>query len=222
MALDTKKYLRGQMNFLINARLLVDAWGDMAPVNNKSLPFMKKNSVVFVLEHVYKKMQEIQNKTRVEKIEIPFFLYGKTKGDRVVFDAIDVQTDNLQGAEADFSADMCNKMQNFINSSKKDGSDIVAHGHSHPQTTAYYKMFSRGDLKAYVNFWLDNSVFYEKKIELCSCLLTGGNFNFLFFNGNDFYKHENVLVVNDEGKVVKKLPCYQNEDIITHHNEYSW
>ncbi|MEE1111118.1 MAG: hypothetical protein UIH99_02795, partial [Alphaproteobacteria bacterium] len=108
MALDMKKYLRGQMNFLINARLLVDAWGDMAPVNNKSLPFMKKNSVVFVLEHVYKKMQEIQNKTRVEKIEIPFVLYGKTKGDRVVFDAIDVQTDNLQGTEADFSADMCN------------------------------------------------------------------------------------------------------------------
>ena len=114
MVLDTKKYLRGQMNFLINARLLVDAWGDMAPVNNKSLPFMKKNSVVFVLEHVYKKMQEIQNKTRVEKIEIPFFLYGEKKDDRVVFDAIDVQTDILQGAEADFSADMCNKMQNFI------------------------------------------------------------------------------------------------------------
>lgn len=216
----TKKFLRAQIEFSINARLLVNAWGGMAPVNNNCLPFLGDDSIVFISEDVYKKLQEIQKKTRDNKQEIPFLLYGETRGQRVVFNKIDVQADGLRSTEADFSTDMIQKLQNFIDNSKKDGSDIVAHGHSHPPLSTYYKNFSKDDLKSYMNFRFDNPEFNDKKIELCSCLLAGENFNFLFFDGNDFYKFANVVVFDDNAQIIKKLPCYQDEYIYNRNNQY--
>ena len=100
-------------------------------------------------------------------------------------------------------------LEEFINKSKKDGSDIVVHGHSHPMTSEYNKSFSLGDMNAYKDFRLDNGVFRTGKIELCSCLLVDGNYNFLFFDGNDYYKFNDVFVQAENGDIIEQLPCYR-------------
>ena len=70
-------------------------------------------------------------------------------------------------------------------------------------------------MNAYKNFRLDNPVFANGKIELCSCLLTGGNYNFLFFNGEDYYKFEHVYVQDENGNIIEQLPCYGSNFVNT-------
>lgn len=191
------------------SRLMDNRLGEHSPIDSNRLPNMPRGSAVIIADNVQDIMRLIQEITTKSKKEIPFILYGKNEGKIVFFDQIDVELDELSGIEADFSG-LMPKLQDFINKSKKDGNDIVAHGHSHPEVGQYYNSFSLGDMNAYKSMRFDNDVFNSKKVELCSCLLTGGNVNFLFFDGNDYYKFNDVFVQNAEGDIIKKLPCYGN------------
>lgn len=172
---------------------------------------MPRGSVVVLSKKVKNTLNLIQEKTKESGKEIPFLLYGKTEGQLVLFTNIDADFSDLRTAEANF-VNLTPKLQKFIDTSKKDGTDIVAHGHSHPARSAYYRNFSLGDMNAYKNMRLDNDVFRTGKIELCSCLLTDGNYNFLFFDGNDYYKFNDVFVQAENGDFIEKLPCYNKLD----------
>jgi len=202
---------RAQIDVKNKSRLLDNRFGDNSPVNNDLLPNMPKGSAVIVSEDVGKIMKEIQRLTSVHGKEIPFLLLGRDEDPLVFFDKIIVDMDvkDMKYAEANF-AKLLPRLEQFVQQSKKDGTDIVAHGHSHPKSiNNYHRNFSLGDMDAYKNFRLDNNVFRTGKIELCSCLLTDGNYNFLFFDGNDYYKFNDVFVQNKNGDFVEKLPCYK-------------
>ena len=144
--------------------------------------------------------------------EIPFLLFGKTEGQIVYVD--NYVADSLsESMSANFSSNINVALQKFINSSKKDGTDIVVHGHSHPKIGSYYNNFSLGDMEAYTEFRESNEVFNSNKIWLSSCLVVDGNFNFLFYDGNDYYKFNEVYEENQNGNY-KRLKCYSKPDVV--------
>ena len=199
---------RAKIDLKNKLRLINNHYGDMSPINNDLLPGMPKGSVVVIAEDVHKIMDKIQKETTKDKREIPFLLYGKNEGQLVFFDKIDVDWRNPHSMEADFSR-LAPKLNEFVNKSKKDGTDIIAHGHSHPEIGGFYHCFSLKDMDGYKNLRMDNEVFKMGKIELCSCLLTDGNTNFLFFDGNDYYKFNEVFVQAENGDFIEQLPCYK-------------
>lgn len=199
---------RAQIDLKNRLRLLDNRFGEHSPINNDMLPNMPQGSMVVITKEVKDILSLIQDKTQRDKKEVPFLLFGKNEGQVVFIDDIDAELDNLSGVEANH-ANLLPALEKFINKSKKDGSDIVVHGHSHPMTSEYNKSFSLGDMNAYKDFRLDNGVFRTGKIELCSCLLVDGNYNFLFFDGNDYYKFNDVFVQAENGDIVEQLPCYK-------------
>ena len=195
-------------------RLLDNRFGENSPIDNNLLPNMQQGSVVVITEDVKAALISIQELTIEMGKEFPFLLYGRKEEDIFYFDSIQVDSGNLQSTEADHS-NLMQYLQDFINKSKKDGTDIVAHGHSHPKSINNYHLnFSLGDMISYKNFRFNNEVFRTGKIELCSCLLTGGNYYFLFFDGIDYYKFNDVYVLPENGDIVEKLPCYNNVHIL--------
>lgn len=192
------------------SRLINNSFGENSPINNDLLPDMPKGSKVILADDVYEILQLIQEKTNTEKKEVPFLLYGKTKGQVVWFYNIDASVDDLSGQEADFSS-LKDELNEFIKKAKKDGSEIIAHGHTHPVSHIYNKSFSLGDMNAYADMRMNNDIFDSGKIELCSCLLEDGNYNFLFFDGNDYYKFNDVYVQNSKNGNMNKLPCYRKK-----------
>lgn len=211
MSEKTDGFNRALIDLKNKQRLMDNRFGDMSPIDNNKLPNMPRGSVVVLSKKVKNTLNLIQEKTKESGKEVPFLLYGKTEGQLVHFTNIDADFSDLRTAEANF-VNLTQKLQKFIDTSKKDGTDIVAHGHSHPARSAYYRNFSLGDMNAYKNMRLDNDVFRTGKIELCSCLLTDGNYNFLFFDGNDYYKFNDVFVQAENGDFIEKLPCYNKLD----------
>lgn len=211
MSEKTDGFNRALIDLKNKQRLMDNQFGDMSPIDNNKLPNMPRGSVVVLSKKVKNTLNLIQEKTKESGKEVPFLLYGKTEGQLVLFTNIDADFSNLQTTEANFT-NLTKKLQNFIDESKQDGTDIVAHGHSHPARSEYYRNFSLGDMNAYKNMRLDNDVFRTGKIELCSCLLTDGNYNFLFFDGNDYYKFNDVFVQAENGDFIEKLPCYNKLD----------
>ncbi len=208
-------FKRAQIDLKNKSRLMDNRFGESSPIDNKKLPNMPRGSAVVISKEVKQVLDLIQELTAEERIEIPFLLCGKNEGQVVYFDKVVAGSSGLSGTEADFSS-LVPDLQEFINKSPKNGTDIVAHGHSHPKSINNYHLnFSLGDMNAYKNFRLDNPVFATGKIELCSCLLTGGNYNFLFFDGNDYYKFEHVYVQDKNGNIVEQLPCYRSNFVNT-------
>ena len=196
------------------SRILVDM-GANSPINNDLLPSMPQGNMVVIADDVQEILQLIQKYTQDSvndrgegPKEVPFLLYGKKENGIIFFNHIEADLEDLQGAEASFDrlADGLNK---YINKSKKDGTDIVAHGHTHPVTSVYNKSFSLEDMDAYKTLRIENEVFNSGKIGLCSCLLADGDYNFLFFDGNDYYKYNDVFVQNSENGDMSKLPSYR-------------
>ena len=208
MADGSDAFKRAQIDLKNRLRLLDNRFGEHSPINNDMLPNMPQGSAVIVTQRVKKVLSLIQDITQAEKKEIPFLLYGKNEGQIVFINEVDAELDNLSAVEANH-ATLVPGMQRFIRESKKDGSDIIVHGHSHPMTSEYNKSFSLADMNAYKDFRLDNGVFRTGKIELCSCLLVDGNYNFLFFDGNDYYKFNDVFVQAENGDIIEQLPCYK-------------
>lgn len=196
------------------SRIMVDM-GDNSPINNDLLPSMPVGNIVVVADNVHEILNMIQEYTQASvkdkkegPQEVPFLLYGKKENGIIFFDRIDAELENLQSTVASFRG-LAPKLDKYIDKSKKDGTDIVAHGHSHPVSCVYNKSFSLGDMDAYKTLRTENEVFNSGKIGLCSCLLADGDYNFLFFDGNDYYKYNDVFVQNRAGDFIKKLPCYR-------------
>ena len=183
---------------------------EMFAVDNARLPVMPQGSAVILSQDVYEALSVVQDVTRDTNKEYPFFLMGRVDGQVVYFDKFTADSKNSQGTVANFSQFLINKLTDFIAVSPKDGSRIVAHGHSHPKLSDYYLNFSLGDMTGYMEMQDDNPVFKSKQIELCSVLLAGGNYNFLFYDGNDYYKFSEVFY-QDKNGALHPVPCYGTE-----------
>ena len=184
---------------------------DNYPVKTSMLGVVPQGKVILSSD-VAAFLDVVDDTTKETGREIAFLLFGKTQEQVVYIDNYIVNglSDSMN---AHFSSAINSALQNFINSSEKDGTDMVVHGHSHPKLGNYYNNFSLGDMEAYTKFREANNVFNSNKIWLSSCLVVDGNFNFLFYDGNDYYKFNEVYEQKSDGKL-KKLKCYQSPDII--------
>lgn len=182
---------------------------EMSAVDNARLPVMPQGSAVILSQDVYDALSVVQDVTVNKNREIPFLLFGRVDGQVVYFDKFTADSRNMQSMEAKFSPFLVDQMQDFIAESPKNGTCIVAHGHSHPRLTNYYTSFSLGDLTAYMEMQDGNPVFKSKQIEFCGVMLANGNYNFIFFDGNDYYKFTKVFYQDDKGEV-HPLPCYDS------------
>ncbi len=195
------------------ARRIAPNWGaglenDMTPVNAHMLPDVP-GGVVELHPELYELLDTINRRTVESGQEIPFLLYGRVNGQNVCFESIDAKLDNLSGAEASFDQDLVSRLSEFIRTSPHDGTQIVAHGHTHPRTGAFYHNFSVGDLDTYKDFKEKNSVFNTGKMECCAVLLVDGQYNFLFYDkdANDYFRFRDVFTRDANGRRIK-LPSY--------------
>ena len=184
------------------------------PVRNSMLGIVPQGKV-FLSDKVAEFLFAVDEVSKEENCEIPFFLFGKNDKQNVFIDSY-VSSGISGRTEANFSG-LNSFLQDFISKSNKDGTDVVVHGHSHPKTGSYYTNFSLGDMKAYMQFRKDNQVFDNNNICLISCLVTDGNFNFLFYDGNDYYKFKEVYERMPSGEL-ERLKCYQRPDVIINHD----
>lgn len=180
------------------------------PVRNSLLGIVPQGKV-FLSDEVAEFLFAVDDASKEAGHEIPFLLFGKTQGQNVIIDNY-VSSGISERTEARFS-ELNSYLQDFISKSNKDGTDVVVHGHSHPKTGNYYTNFSLGDMKAYMQFRKDNRVFDNNNICLISCLVADGNFNFLFYDGNDYYKFNDVYERMPSGEL-KQLNCYRSPDVI--------
>ncbi len=184
---------------------------DNFPVRSSMLGTVPQGKVILSPD-VALFLDTIDELTKEMGREIPFLLFGKTQGQIVYVD--NYVADGLsESMSTNFSSNINVALQKFINSSKKDGTDIVVHGHSHPKIGSYYNNFSLGDMEAYTEFRESNEVFNSNKIWLSSCLVVDGNFNFLFYDGNDYYKFNEVYEETQNGNY-KRLKCYSKPDVV--------
>lgn len=178
-------------------------------VDNRQLPHMSKDSAIVLSEGVYRKLNDISNKTNQRGVEVPFFLTGHSEGNIVVFDdCITGPQYDLNGTSASF-ADLSPLFIEIVKKAKKSERKVIAHGHTHPRadSNGFYLNYSMGDIDAYINTYY-NIPNIKDNIDLLGCLITGGNFNFVFFDGNDTYRFDNVFVQGRDGQFTHKLPCF--------------
>ncbi len=185
-------------------------FGDHAPVINEKLPINPiPGTEVLITQNVKKWLDEIFRTTIDANEEITFLLFGHVNGQQVVFDDGFVdRSPTSSGVSAGVTARHDEALNKFCDAAPKDSSCIVAWGHTHPRTGYWYTNFSLGDIKGLTKFRNDVNVFKTGQINLCAVLLTGGNYNFLFFDGNDYYRFDKVFVIDRFNRKIQQLPCY--------------
>lgn len=178
-------------------------------VDNTQLPHMPSGSKVVIEHKIYEELKYLEQLTGAKKAECSFLLFGYSKGQTVVFNDIISMAPSGSSVVASFNKRQEEKLTDFCKNAKRDENKIVAHGHTHPHLpydqSGWYLNFSYGDIKAYINMREQSLI--KDRVDFCGCLIVGGNFNFVFFDGNDTYRFDNVFVVGKDG-ILEKLPCF--------------
>jgi len=195
-------------NKLLN-RIVLPELGDHAPVLNDKLPINPvPGTEVIITKDVKYALDALSDVTNDLTEEITFILFGHVEGQKVLFDEVRAQRSaESSSVSAEASNWVNDEVIDFINHASKDGSRIVAWGHTHPRIGGYYTNFSLGDIKGLTHFRNGTTVFKEEKMYACAVLLTGGNYNFLLFDGNDYYRFDKVFYIDEFNNKIK-LPCY--------------
>ncbi len=191
-------------------------YGEMTPVNSDILLDMPTGYKIKLNEEVYEALDTVQSVTKEGKFEVAFLLFGQideaTK--EIFFNNASLSRKGSNSNVADFE-DILPDIEKYVNQVRKDKikNGIVCHGHSHPENSQFYKNFSLGDLTSYIEMNEVNTCFKNKEIELCSCLLEDGNYDFLFYDNNvkNFYKFNDVYAKDRYG-YTKKLDCYNSKE----------
>ena len=210
----TEKYQQDAKQILETDGAVGVNLGANTPINSRKLRHMPRGSSVTINESVYHQMDELAKISRTKQEEYSFFLFGEANGQEIFFDNIVAQGNEGNAAEAGFTQ-IAPILQNFVNEIQRENikDQIVCHGHSHHISYFNGTGFSLGDMGAYMEMNQENKVFKNKDIELCSCVLENGDFNFLFYDNqtNNFYKFDDVRVKKENGQITK-LPCYREKD----------
>jgi len=217
--MDREEYVKKAKNILESDRSMGQYhrlnfqnynYGENSPVNSKILTNMPHGSKVIIEEKVYEAMDVLAEVTNEDGKECSFLLTGQVEGQTAIFDGLIMQGNDGNAHEAGFSK-IAPELSKFMEDVKRNNvkNAIVCHGHSHPKVGQYYMQFSLGDLASYIQMNKDNEQYRDKEVELCSCLLTDGEFNFLFYDNktNNFYKFNNTYMRKKDGELVK-LPSY--------------
>ena len=178
-------------------------------VDSTQLPRMPGGSKVIIDYKIYEELKYLEQLTGAKKAECSFLLFGYSQGQTVVFNDIISMAPSGNSVVASFNKRQVEKLTDFCKNAKREENKIVAHGHTHPHLSydqsGWYLNFSYGDMKAYIDMREQSLV--KDHVDLCGCLIVGGNFNFVFFDGNDTYRFDNVFVRGKDGDL-KKLPCF--------------
>ena len=195
----------------IQQRVVHPEWGENAPVPNDSLPINPMpGTEVLITQDVKNVLDAMSDVTQEKTEEMTFLLFGRVEGQRVILDRCVAQrsADKSTSSSTNASDYTNQELNNFLNDNEKDGSSIVAWGHTHPRIGSWYTNFSLGDIKGLTDFRNGVDVFRTEQVNLCAVLLAGGNYNFLFFDGNDYYRFNKVFVVDESYRKIEQLPCY--------------
>ena len=193
--------------------------GDNSPISNSRFPHTSKTSAVVLNNQVYKTLRNISDITNKQNCEVPFLLFGfiDFKNQQFVFNDIIVEYPTKSNSyEAVFSKYQNKQYAQYCMNATKAEGKIVAHGHSHPRIGSWYLNYSLADVNAYIDMAFSETA---KNVGICGCLLTGGNFNFVFCDGVDVYRCDNVFAEDVSGELVQ-LPCF-GPDVLTMVNEHN-
>lgn len=219
--MNNRSDLFRQAKALANAKLrIIFQAGDNSVVDNQRLPKMPQGSRVIISNEVYETMKLISDVSNEGNFEVPFLLFGHSEGQTVFFDDIEAdvsESDNKH--EAVFSKHLINKLENFCSCAKKYENKIVAHGHSHPRSGNWYLNYSISDINAYITF-RDRNEKIKDKVDVCGCLLTGGNYNFVFYDGNDTYRFDEVFRRGNDGKLYRLHAFGPDTSMINNRQNY--
>ena len=188
--------------------------GENSVVDNRQLPHMPHGSRVVLSENVYQTLKSIADRTNQTRFETPFILMGHNEGQTVIFDKCETNaTGNTDAYSASFDRHLSRKVSEFSSNAKEGEHKVLAHGHSHARIGNGYLNYSIADIDAYIKMHYDFPNIKDK-VDMVGCLLTGGNFNFVFFDGNDTYRFDNVQVCDQNGRIINQLPCF-GPDVMT-------
>ncbi len=177
--------------------------GANSVVDNNRLPRMSSDSKIVMTDDVYQTLKIVGEVTNETGAEVPFLLFGHSEGQSVFFDRVIAdRSGSNNGTEAVFTEAQERELVSFCRAAEKSENKIIAHGHSHPRIGPGYLNYSLGDINAYIGLREDNE-FIKNNVDVCGCLVTGGNYNFVFFDGNDTYRFDNVFVSDKNGKMMR-------------------
>ena len=196
----------------LKAQNRISVWaGDNSVVNNACLPKMPNPFCMIIKEDVYDILSVVGNVTDIYGFEIPFVLTGYFDKENLQFiidDGLVHHNSESDRLEAVASNEMNKYASDFIKSAKVQENKVIAFGHTHPRVGGYYLNFSWGDIKGYIDAYEQNrNLFDNHNISMLACLITGGNFNFLFCNKEDTYRFDDVFVQKKNGDLIK-LPAF--------------
>lgn len=198
---------------IIKAKKILENRGlnnsDIFPLVDSNKLASVPNGQVVLNEKTYKMLKATSEYADTNGSECAFFLYGSAKG----------QTAYFMGYSSIWASSHCetnikpilNELEKYAGSAIEKGIKgfIVAMGHTHPNDVlSGYQNYSLQDLATFMGLKDDNDVFRSQQIELVSCLLAGGEFNFMFYDNkaNGFYKFDKVVVETKNGTY--QLPCF--------------
>ncbi len=193
----------------------ISVWaGDNSVVKNAYLPKMPNHFCVIISEDVYNILDVVGDVTNTDGFEIPFVLTGyfdKENQQVIIDDCLVHNNSENSRLEAVATNEMNKYAVDFIKSAKSDENKVIAFGHTHPRIGGYYLNFSWADIKGYIDTYERNRNFFDNhNISMLACLITGGNFNFLFSNKEDTYRFDNVFVQKKHGDLIK-LPAFSSD-----------
>ena len=219
---NTSRFSTATLNLKARERISVHA-GDNSVINNALLPRMPNPFCVIITENVYNVLDVVGDVTNTDGFEIPFVLTGyfDKENKQVIIDDGLVQHNSESGRlEAIATHELEKYATDFVRSAKTAENKVIAFGHTHPQVGNYYLNFSWGDVSGYIDTHEQNRDFFNNhNLSMLACLLTGGNFNFLFCNNEDTYRFDNVFVQRNNGDL-EKLPAF-GPDVVNINNRYN-
>ncbi len=189
-------------------------YGDSMPINSDIINDIPDNNAKIILsDKVYNFLLVVQDVTKEEGKEIPFYLYGEEIDNNIIFFndyKYDSGGNNVrQETEAEFTKEMNDDLIIKLNNNLNNGF-VVCHGHSHPKIGNFHQNFSLGDFVAYIQMNQENKAFKDKQVDLMGCLVTcTGDINFVFYDNfvDNFYRFTNVYVARENGGL-NKINCY--------------
>ena len=206
---EIESMARASAHVRADSRIIVRA-GENSVVDNRQLPRMPQGSRIIIPDEIYQLLQVVADVTNEKNIEVPFYLTGRNNGQTVYIDGFNADTSANHGnVSATFSRQLEQEISEFVNMAKPGENKVLVHGHTHPRigyAERGYLNYSISDIDGYIKMHYDFPGI-NGKISMLGCLLTGGNFNFVFFDGNDTYRFDDVFVKNTQGEL-KKLPAF--------------
>jgi len=200
-----------------------DSGGINTLVDAKLLKKMPENARIVLSYEVYQTLNLLQKHTTKKDNEHKFLLSGKVSEGTIVFDDVYANVGDNQHS-AGFRGQSADVASAFIERAENNNADnnvIICMRHTHRNKAKYQHNFSLKDMVAYYDTRETNASFKSRKMELISCVLIEGNYNFVFYdeNANDFFKFTNVQYITKYGQL-KSLPAYTEKGQINFLKRY--